>query len=202
MILAPLLKEISKELIQKKEEKKENSTIPEPKTEESEVKTAVSPLLSTKESTKSRFSISAKLEKKEEISENNLQPQSIEELPNNHFTETDLQTEWKKFLDEIQKNDMVIFNAISGFQLNKVDENTICIHYPSDTAKAEFDKISTDFFNKFKHKVNHFRIEIQYKNSFSKMKKEVVTKRTIFEKYVEINPVLKDLDDLFKFDFN
>lgn len=202
MILAPLLKEILKELIQKTEEKKENSTFPESKAEIPEIKIAVSPIFSSKENTKSRFSISAKLDKKEEISENNLPLQNTEELPNNHFTETDLQTEWKKFLEEIQKNDIVIYNAISGFQLNKVDENTICIHYPSDTAKAEFDKVSTDFFNKFKHKVNHFRIEIQYKNSFSKMKKEVVTKRTIFEKYVEINPVLKDLDDLFKFDFN
>jgi DNA polymerase-3 subunit gamma/tau len=32
------------------------------------------------------------------------------------------------------------------------------------------------------------------------MKKEVITKRKIFERFVEINPVLKDLDDLMKFD--
>ncbi len=96
----------------------------------------------------------------------------------------------------------MVFNAISGFQLSKADEDTVRVHYPSDTAKAEFDKVSGDFFSKFKHKVNHHRIEVEYKNDFNKMKKEIVTKRTIFEKYAEINPVLRDLDDLFKFDFN
>ena len=50
------------------------------------------------------------------------------------------------------------------------------------------------------HKVNHFNIVITYKNDIS-LKKEMVTKRKIFDKFAEINPVLKDLDDLFKFDF-
>ena len=86
--------------------------------------------------------------------------------------------------------------------MKKEDEDTICVHYPSDTAKAEFDKVSADFFNHFKHKVNHHHIEIVYKNDFTNLKKEIITKRSLFEKYVQINPVLKDLDDLFKFDFN
>jgi DNA polymerase-3 subunit gamma/tau len=34
------------------------------------------------------------------------------------------------------------------------------------------------------------------------LKKEIVTKRTIFEKFVEINPVLKDLDELLKLDLS
>ena len=59
----------------------------------------------------------------------------------------------------------------------------------------------SDFFNHFKHKVNHFNIVIEYKNDVS-MKKEIITKRKIFDKFAEINPVLRDLDDLFKFDFN
>lgn len=32
------------------------------------------------------------------------------------------------------------------------------------------------------------------------IKKEIMTKRKIFEKFAEINPLLKDLDDLMKFD--
>ena len=51
------------------------------------------------------------------------------------------------------------------------------------------------------HKVNHVNIVIDYKNDVS-MKKEIITKRKIFDKFAEINPVLRDLDDLFKFDFN
>lgn len=124
-----------------------------------------------------------------------------EELPSNHFTETDLQNEWQKFLKELQEKNNIIFNAIHSFKLQKKGEDTIEIMYPSDSAKSEFEKIRADFFNHFMHKVNHFNIKIEYKNDVS-LKKEIVTKRKIFDKFAEINPILKDLDDLMKFDFN
>lgn len=122
-------------------------------------------------------------------------------LPSNHFTETDLQTEWHKFLVDLQQKDVLVFNAISSFKITKKDENIVQITYPSDSAKTEFEKVRSDFFNHFMHKVNHFNIVIEYKNDIS-MKKEIITKRKIFDKFAEINPVLRDLDDLFKFDFN
>lgn len=124
-----------------------------------------------------------------------------EELPSNHFTDTDLQTEWQKFLVELQKNDIIIYNAISSFHLVKIGENVVEITYPSDSAKSEFEKVRSDFFNHFMHKVNHFNITVEYKNDIT-LKKEIITKRKIFDKFAEINPVLKDLDDLFKFDLN
>lgn len=34
------------------------------------------------------------------------------------------------------------------------------------------------------------------------LKVEPLTKRRIFDKFAQINPLLKDLDDLMKFDFN
>lgn len=124
-----------------------------------------------------------------------------EELPSHHFTETDLQAEWQKFLQELQGKDIIIYNAISSFKLHKTEENVVQITYPSDSAKSEFEKVRGDFFNHFMRKVNHFNIKVDYKNDVS-MKKEIITKRKIFDKFAEINPVLRDLDDLFKFDFN
>ncbi|MBP3839974.1 MAG: hypothetical protein J6D35_03330, partial [Chryseobacterium sp.] len=73
--------------------------------------------------------------------------------------------------------------------------------YPSESAKIEFEKVRADFFNHFMHKVNHFNITIEYKNDTS-LKKEIITKRKIFDKFAEINPLLKDLDEIFKFDLN
>lgn len=148
----------------------------------------------------SKFSISAALQKTEEKDEKVTEKEK-ETLPSNHFTETDLQTEWQKFLVELKVKDVLVFNAISSFKITKKDENIVEITYPSDSAKSEFEKIRSDFFNHFMHKVNHFNIVIEYKNDLT-MKKEIITKRKIFDKFAEINPVLRDLDDLFKFDFN
>lgn len=124
-----------------------------------------------------------------------------EQLPSNHFTETDLHNEWNKFLVEMQSEDIIVYNAISSFKLRKKDENTVEITYPSESAKSEFEKVRGDFFNHFMHKVSHFNIGIEYKNDVT-LKKEIVTKRKIFDKFAEINPVLKDLDEIFKFDLN
>ena len=95
----------------------------------------------------------------------------------------------------------MLYNAINGFKFSKLDEDTVIINYPSDTAKAEFEKVQGDFFNHFKHKANHFRIKIEYRMNFA-LKKEIVTKRTLFEKMAEKNPLLRDLDGIFKFDFS
>ena len=140
------------------------------------------------------------MEKKEKEDELNLFSETEENLPDHHFTETDLQTEWRNFLKDLSVSDVVAYNAISSFQLRKADENQIEVLYSSDSAKHEFERVQADFFNHFKHKVNNFKIEILYKADTS-LKREVVTKRKIFDKFAEINPVLRDLEDLMKFDF-
>jgi hypothetical protein len=124
-----------------------------------------------------------------------------ETLPQNHFTETDLQIEWNLLLKQLQqRKENVIFNAIKPFKLVKSDENQITVLFSSDTAKVEFDKISREFFNHFKTRVHNFSIEIIYQRDSENQKQEVKTKRSIFEKFIEKNPLLKDLDDLMRFD--
>lgn len=149
----------------------------------------------------SPFSISAALEKSEEEEPEKLIDANKKDLPSQHFSETDLQSEWHKYLKELQQKDIIIYNAINSFKLQKKNEDIVEITYPSESAKVEFDKIRSDFFNHFMHIVNNYNINIEYRADLS-MKKEIITKRKIFDKFAEINPVLKELDDLFKLDFN
>ncbi|PIF45552.1 hypothetical protein CLU96_2561 [Chryseobacterium sp. 52] len=149
----------------------------------------------------SGFSINSFLNKEEKgATEETTIAVKTENLPKNHFTETDLQMEWKLMLKQLQTRSSFIFNAVKAFKLLKSGENTIKVLYPSDSAKVEFDKIAGEFFNHFKTKVHNHAIEIDYQRDFDNLKIEVVTKRKIFEKFIEKNPLLKDLDDLMKFD--
>ena len=148
----------------------------------------------------SQFSISAALTKSEEAPEKIIDS-AKKEMPSQHFSETDLQTEWRKFLVELQDKDIIVYNAINSFKLKKKDENIVVVTYPSESAKVEFDKVRADFFNHFMHIVNNFNITVEFSVDVT-MKKEIITKRKIFDKFAEINPLLKDLDDLFKLDFN
>lgn len=164
------------------------------------VKKANKPLAS--KAAPSLFSIKNILEEKPVEDKAEISNSATENLPAHHFTETDLQTFWQKFLEDIRKEDLVVYNAISGFKLKKTEEHRLEIRYPSFTAKAEFDKVSKDFFNGFMHAVNNHSIEFTFENMGGKMKKQAVTKKTIFEKYCEINPLLRELDSIFKLDLN
>jgi len=151
----------------------------------------------------SGFSINSFLNKEEKSEvEEKVSVINTEKLPEHHFTETDVQNEWMILLKQLRQKDPVVFNAIKAFKLTKIDEKIIQISYPSDSAKNEFDKISIEFFNHFKHKVNNHSIEFQFKKDHENLKIEVMTKKKIFEKFIEKNPLLKDLDDLMKFDLS
>ncbi|WP_333597718.1 hypothetical protein [Chryseobacterium flavum] len=146
------------------------------------------------------FSINSFLNKEETTVAEETVVIKNDNLPQNHFTDTDLQVEWNLMLKQLQRKDGFVFNAVKTFKLIKAEENKIKVLYPSDSAKAEFDKISGDFFNHFKRKVHNHIIEIEYQRDVENLKIEVMTKRKIFEKFIEKNPLLKDLDDLMKFD--
>ena len=122
-------------------------------------------------------------------------------MPDHHFTEKDLQTEWQIFLNDLFIKDQVTYFAVNTAKLHKKEENVVEILYPSDLVKTEFEKIQAQFFIHFKRKVNNYKIEVSYREDKKLIKKQE-TKRDIFQKYVEINPVLKDLDELMKLDLS
>jgi DNA polymerase-3 subunit gamma/tau len=167
-------------------------------TQEVEIKKTSKPL--SRQIISSGISINALLNKEDKPVEEEKIAVKTENLPQNHFTDTDLQSEWNLLLKQLQTKDIVVYNAIKTFKLEKSGENQITVLYPSDSAKTEFDKVSREFFNHFKTKVHNFSIEIDYKRDFENLKVEVMTKRKIFEKFTEKNPLLKDLDDLMRFD--
>ncbi|WP_228451984.1 hypothetical protein [Chryseobacterium sp. G0186] len=148
----------------------------------------------------SGFSINSFLNKEEKVQTVEHIAAKTENLPQHHFTDTDLQMEWKIMLKQLQVKDSFVFNAVKTFKLEKKEENKIKVLFPSDSAKVEFDKISGEFFNHFRRKVQNYTIEIEYERDVENLKIEVMTKRKIFEKFIEKNPLLRDLDDLMKFD--
>ncbi|WP_346985290.1 hypothetical protein [Chryseobacterium sp. POE27] len=169
------------------------------KPQEAEIKKTTKPL--TKQIISTGFSINAFLNKEDKPQdEEDKTAVKTDHLPQNHFTETDLQAEWNLLLKQLQKKDTFVFNAIKSFKIIKSGENQITVMFPSDSAKVEFDKVSREFFNHFKTRVHNFSIEIIYKRDVENLKIEVMTKRKIFEKFVQKNPLLKDLDDLMRFD--
>lgn len=156
------------------------------------MKSAVQPLASGKP--RSKFSIEETLKPKVEEEEKQV-VESTEHLPDHHFSQTDLDTEWNRFLRE--HSDII---SLKTLQLLKGEEHKIVVQYPSEYAKGEFQKLEAEFINAFKHKVKNFHITMDYEKS-QKQQVKRETKRDIFNRLTEINPLLRELDDLMKFDF-
>ncbi len=123
-------------------------------------------------------------------------------LPKNHFSDIDLQKHWSLFLNELKARDYIIYIVVNSFKISKKDEFTIVLNYPSDMVKQKFDdNVKGEFLNSFQRKVQNFSIKAEFVKDVT-LKQELLTKRKMFEKLVEINPVLKDLNDLFDFDLS
>ncbi|MHA6697744.1 hypothetical protein [Chryseobacterium sp. A321] len=198
---APAIEPIATQTIEKKPEA--SIEIPETSVKSPEptvkIPATIKPLLQGKKLA-SRFSIEEALDPKQEVK----QSEALvieEELPTNHFSQSDVDTHWATFLLQLKKKDNLIYNAIAGFRLVKTGEDTIVVHHASQTARAEFERIQGDFFGPFKKQVHHHKIKVEYQRD-KKLKKEIVTKRTLFEKMATENPVLKEMDAYFKFDLS
>lgn len=150
----------------------------------------------------SKFSIESFSKSLEEQKSKKDKEETEQKLPRTPFEESEIQAFWKDYLETIKRKDPFLFNAIRDFKIEKIDEDTLSVHYTSESAKSEFDKICPLFFSELKHKINNFYIEPQYKMIETNVRKERTTKRSIFEQMSEKNPLLLELNNIFKFDLN
>lgn len=147
----------------------------------------------------SEFSISNWMNKKENKKE--VKEEDKENLPQEHFSQMDVEREWELYLKDLREKDAVKYSAVKVCKLEKLEEEIILVKVPSGLAKLEFKSIQKEYLTVLQTKVNNFHIKIKYKQDES-LKKEVITKKKMFDKFAEKNPVLLKLDDLMKFDFS
>lgn len=162
-------------------------------TEAAATSTARKPLATVRKS--SRFSISETLNHKVEEDNVEVIVEEVQNLPADVFDQTHVDAAWYRFLKSLEDT-----LTLKTLQLKKKEGYTVEIHYPSDYSRNEFHKVQPEFISLLKKSTNNYHIEIVFiKDQNLVVKQE--SKRDKFNRYVEINPVLKDLDDLVRFDF-
>ena len=94
----------------------------------------------------------------------------------------------------------VKFSAIKVCKLQKKDENKILIKYLLKLLNPSL-RPKKRFLSVFQRKVNNFHIKSKYVEDET-CKKKSLPNENLFDKFAEKNPILKELDDLMKFDFS
>lgn len=177
----------------------EQKTTITPEKQPEKIKISNKPLGTEKRVSKYNIQENLKVEK---VEEKEIKTDFSTDLPKDNFTNEHLLSEWDSFLSDIQMKDKLIHFAIHKFKINKLNETQIQIVYPSASAKTEFEKVSGQFLNQLKQKLNNHHISFDFHMDVKNFKVEVKTKKKVFEDFCKINPLLGELNEYFKFDLN
>ncbi len=124
-------------------------------------------------------------------------------LPKEEFSLEQIQSLWQSLLDELEKEGHThILGAIrsTDVQHSKPQEITLLFH--SNAAKAEFDKLKTDWLAKVQKAVQNYHIELNLKVEVTDSNQpNIRMPEDKFADMVEKNPLLQKLKDEFGLEF-
>lgn len=149
----------------------------------------------------SGLSISSLKAKKEH--EINKKDNSIDEsqLPNDEFTEEDMQGHWADFVQKIDDAGRKILASNLHSDVPKLmDKTTLCIQLPNDTMKKEIEREQYDLIEYLKSKLNNHFISLKITVNEETAKKFAFTPEEKYEKLREKNPTIDLLRKEFDLD--
>jgi DNA polymerase-3 subunit gamma/tau len=122
-------------------------------------------------------------------------------LPNEPFTETELQEHWKVFADQLEEEGRKIIAASLHSDIPKLtDATTIWIELPNSTMKKEIERDKFDLMEYLKQKLNNHFITLKITVNEETALKYAYTPEEKYEKLREKNPVIDVLKKEFDLD--
>ena len=199
-------KELSSDSIQTVESKKVDSNNPPRQEKEEVIPTPVAPPikkidLKTSENRVSGLSLSSIKTKKEHTNSKN--PNIAEaDLPQNSFTETEMQNQWEAYVKQLDSNGRKILASNLQMDLPKLKEtHTIWIELPNHTMKKEVEREQGPLLDFLKRKLNNYSISLYISVNEEVAKKYAFTPEEKYQKLREKNPAIDLLRQEFDLDF-
>jgi len=123
-----------------------------------------------------------------------------EKLPEDPFTETDLQAAWKEYARLLEKNGEHIIASHLDMVLPTFENKTIHVTYPNDTIKVELERSQQYLLNFLSKKLNNYGLLLAIEVNESQQKNYAYTTREKFEKLREKYPIMDVLKKSFDLD--
>lgn len=141
----------------------------------------------------SSFSL-ASIRKKKEWEQQQKPKEEEKDLPNNAFTQEQLEANWKIWQEEKTKKKEQ--NLASLFQLNQpkiIDLNTIEYSVPSPLNKVELEREFVYFLPFLRNALNNFSIQIKVLVKETEEKNFIYTPEEKYNRLRELNPAIDEL---------
>lgn len=123
-----------------------------------------------------------------------------EKLPEQPFTETDLQVAWKEYARLLEKKGEHIIASHLDMVLPTCDKNTIQVTYPNETIKVEMERSQQYLLNFLSKKLNNHSLSLAIEVNEKEQKNYAYTPREKFEKLREKYPIMDTLKKTFDLD--
>ncbi len=123
-----------------------------------------------------------------------------EQLPEDQFSETDLQIAWKEYARILEKKGEHIIASHLDMVLPTVEEYNIHVSYPNETIKVELERSQQYLLNFLSKKLNNHNLQLIIEVNENHQKNYVYTAREKYEKLKEKYPVIETLKKTFDLD--
>lgn len=136
----------------------------------------------------------ASIRKKKEWEQQQKPAEKVEELPNEPFTQKQVEQYWKNWQElKTKKKEQ---NLASLFQLSQpkiIDENTIEYTVPSPLNKVELEREFVYFLPYIREGLNNYSIQIKVLVKETEGKNFIYTPQEKYNRLKEINPAIDEL---------
>ncbi len=123
-----------------------------------------------------------------------------ETLPEDDFSEADLQAAWHEYAKILQHKGERIIASHLDMVLPTAENNIIKVTYPNESIKIELERAQQSLLNFLSKKLNNFSLSIQIDVNESEQRNYVYTPKERFDKLREKYPIMDKIKKTFDLD--
>jgi len=126
---------------------------------------------------------------------------AVQNQQNEPFTEEKVIEFWENYLNELKDQNAVLYTALNTAECSVKDKSVIFFKFPSHSIYEEFESLREVFFQRLKTFLKNYFISFDYQIQTTD-KAILLTPKDIYEKMLEINPLLEKLKNDFRLDIS
>ena len=121
-----------------------------------------------------------------------------DDLPKQAFTYDQLMGEWNYYIDRLTRSGLMLMASLMRMAQPTLFEARIELELPNEGSKLSFEENKYDLVNYLRKKLQNFAIELNITvNEEIKLVKRVLDSKDKYQHFIEINPEVEVLKDIF-----
>ncbi|MDR0227521.1 MAG: DNA polymerase III subunit gamma/tau [Flavobacteriaceae bacterium] len=124
------------------------------------------------------------------------------DLPRNSFSFEQLMTEWNWYADKMSRNGLMLMYSLMGMTKPRLEGVSIHLELPNEGSRLSFSEQQADLASHLRKKLQNYDLEIKIRvNEEIQLVKKVFDTRDKYEHFVNLNPNMELLKQVFDLEF-